>query len=174
MITNSRLAYQSHDHQRCINAAISQAEILCKSRNARLTPIRRDVLKVIWQSHQPLGAYAIAEKLNESTERRILAPTVYRAIEFLTELGLIHRIASLNAYMGCPFPGSEHSDFFMICRKCGGAAECSAEGINSVIADIARRANFQLESQSLEISGLCSQCQEPEPQEPERQESERQ
>ena len=159
MISNSRVAYHDHNHQRCIDAALNQAQALCESEGVRLTPIRRDVLKVIWQNHQPLGAYAIAEKLNEVADRRILAPTVYRAIEFLGNLGLIHRIASLNAYIGCPFPGSNHSNLFLICRSCGGAAECSADGINNVIDETARRASFQLESQSLEIVGLCPQCQ---------------
>ena len=159
MITNSRVAYHSHDHQRCIDAAIHKAEALCHAKEARLTPIRKDVLRVIWQSLQPLGAYTIQEQLNATDQRRVLAPTIYRALEFLSDLRLIHRIASLNAYIGCPFPGSDHSDLFLICRRCGGAAECSAEGVNNVIAATAKKANFQLESQSLEIVGLCPQCQ---------------
>ena len=159
MITNYRVAYQAHDHQRCIASALTQAESLCRENNARLTPIRRKVLTTIWQSHQPLGAYAIAEQMNEGAERRILPPTVYRAIEFLYDLGLIHRIDSLNAYIGCAFPGTEHSDLFLICRQCGSVAECCAEVIDNAIANTAKRARFQTESQSLEVIGLCSGCQ---------------
>lgn len=159
MLTNSRLAYQTHDHQRCISAALNRAEELCANKNVRLTRIRKAVLQAIWQSHQPLGAYAIAENLNQGSNQRILAPSVYRAIEFLTNLGLIHRIASLNAYIGCPFPGNNHSDLFLICRECGMAAECSAEGLNNQLNAIAEKAQFAPESQSLEIVGLCAQCQ---------------
>ena len=161
MLTNSRLAYHHHDHKRCISAALQQAKVLCDDNHARLTPIREAVLKTIWASHQPLGAYDIVDKmtLNTHTGKRIKAPTVYRAIEFLLEQGLIHRIASLNAYIGCPFPGNSHNDFFLICRSCGSAAECSTEQLNNTVAQTAERTGFKVESQVIEISGLCPQCQ---------------
>ena len=159
MITNSKLAYHEHDHQRCIDAALARATEVCAERKARLTPARQQVLKLIWQSHRPLGAYRILELMTEQSGKRVLPPTVYRALDFLLEAGLIHRIASLNAYIGCPFPNSHHNELFLICRECGSAAECSAEQVSSAITSTAKRANFQLESQSVELAGLCPQCQ---------------
>lgn len=162
MLTNSHLAYHTHDHKRCINAALQRAKVLCDDNHARLTPIRETVLRTIWASHQPLGAYDIVDKmsLNTQTGKRIQAPTVYRAIEFLLEQGLIHRIASLNAYIGCPFPGNNHNDFFLICRACGSTAEYSTEQINTMISQTAERSGFKVESQMVEISGLCPECQQ--------------
>ena len=162
MLTNSRIAYHQHDHKRCISAALERAKILCDDHDARLTPIREAVLKTIWASHQPLGAYDIVDKmtLNAQTGKRIKAPTVYRAIDFLLEHGLIHRIASLNAYIGCPFPGNLHNDFFMICRACGSAAECSTEQLSHTIAQTAEKTGFKMESQVIEIIGLCPECQQ--------------
>lgn len=161
MLTNSRLAYQNHDHKRCINAALQRAQTLCDDNKARLTPIRETVLRTIWASHRPLGAYDIVENMgNENPEKRIQAPTVYRAIDFLLEQGLIHRIASLNAYIGCPFPGNNHSHFFLICRSCSAVAECSAEQLNSMISQTVERTGFQVESQTIEILGLCSECKQ--------------
>lgn len=159
MITNSKLAYHEHDHQRCISAALSRATTLCEARKARLTPARRQVLQLIWKSHQPLGAYRILELMAEQNGKRVLPPTVYRALDFLLEMGLIHRISSLNAYIGCPFPGNKHNEIFLICRQCGSAAECSAETLTNAISSTAKRANFLPESQSVEIVGLCPQCQ---------------
>ncbi len=158
MITNSKVAYHEHDHARCEHAAMAQARNVCRARGARLTPSREAVLQLIWQNHKPIGAYALIEKLTALNGKRVLPPTVYRAIDFLLDLGLIHRIASLNSFIGCPFPGSAHSDLFLVCRACGSAAECSAEGINSAIAATAARAGFSAESQSVEILGLCPQC----------------
>ena len=97
MLTNSRLVHQPHDHGRCINAALSRAEELCTASKARLTPTRKSVLQLLWQSHQPLGAYQLQDQLSVLTGKSIAPPTIYRAIEFLLGLGLIHRIASLNA-----------------------------------------------------------------------------
>lgn len=162
MLTNSKLAYHHHDHQRCINAALNRARTLCDERQVRLTPIREAVLKTIWASHRPLGAYDIVDRMTLATSpvKRILPPTVYRSIEFLLEQGLIHRLASLNAYIGCPFPGSDHNDVFLICRECGATAECSAEHLNSAVEQTANRAKFQVESQLIEIVGLCPECQQ--------------
>ena len=159
MLSNSRAAFRSHDHQRCVNAALLRAEALCVERDLRLTPIRKAILALIWQHHKPIGAYDIVEQLSGRQGKRIQAPTVYRAIEFLLSLGLIHRIASLNAYMGCPFPGSEHSDIFLICRECQTTVECSAESVNEVIAAMVSKSGFRMDSQSVEIMGHCPNCQ---------------
>jgi Fur family zinc uptake transcriptional regulator len=160
MISNSRSAYHLHNHQKCVNAALTQARERCTRANARLTPIREAVLSLIWHSHKPIGAYQIVEQLPLQTGKSIQAPSVYRAIDFLLELGLVHRITSLNAYIGCPFPGSEHSDLFMICRSCGATAEVGDEAINSMIAETIRKTGFVRETQNIELTGLCPTCQE--------------
>ncbi len=160
MLSNSKAAHYKHDHQRCISAAIKHGKSLCAASNTRLTPIREAVLSLIWQSHKPLGAYTIVDQLPAVLGKRVLAPTVYRAIDFLLEMHLIHRIASLNAYIGCPFPGSSHSDMFLICKVCGTAAECSAPSVNDAISRTTLKTGFQIESQSLEIIGLCPACLE--------------
>ena len=116
MLTNTRLVHGQHDHSRCIDAALSRAEDLCQKKNAKLTPTRATVLSILWQSHRPLGAYQVQDRLSKIMGKPTAPPTVYRAIEFLLRLGLIHRLPSLNAYIGCPFPNSEHSNLFMICN----------------------------------------------------------
>ncbi len=160
MISNSRSAYHLHNHQRCVNAALTQARERCSRAHARLTPIREAVLTLIWDSHKPMGAYQIVEQLPLLLNKQVQAPSVYRAIDFLLELGLIHRITSLNAFIGCPFPGSEHSDLFMICRACGAAAEVGDEGINAMIGETIRKTGFQRESQAIELMGVCPACRE--------------
>ena len=160
MISNSTTAYQQHDHHRCLKAALQQARNRCSARKVRLTPMREAVLQLLWQSHRPLGAYKIIDQLSASSGKRILPPTVYRALDFLLEVGLIHRLATLNAYIGCPFPDSVHSDYFLLCRECGSVAECSAESVNKAIVSTAQRAGFVVESQTVEILGLCTPCRE--------------
>ena len=159
MITNSKVAYQKHDHLRCQNAALHQAKMLCARDEVRLTPMREKVLSLLWQSHRPLGAYDIIDKLSESSDKRVLPPTVYRSLDFLLARGLIHRLATLNAYIGCPFPGSVHSNVFMVCRSCESVAECSVDTLNKVVVATAARAGFEIEAQTIEVSGLCPACQ---------------
>ena len=83
---------------------------------------------------------------------------MYRAIEFLLEAGLVHRIESLNAYVGCGNPESEHSGQFLICNRCGVVAEMDDPRITRLLAKEAEQLNFKVEMQTVEIRGLCPQC----------------
>jgi len=147
-----------HDHRRCVAKAMSAADELCDARGARLTALRRQVLELIWSNHEPVGAYDILEKL--STEDRRVAPmTVYRALDFLTEQGLVHRLASRNAFVGCDHPrGDGHDGQFLICTACGRVAEIHDRDISRAIVDGAARSGFHVASPVVEVEGLCSGC----------------
>jgi Fur family transcriptional regulator, zinc uptake regulator len=149
-----------HNHQQCIDDALNQARTVCATRQQKLTPIREQVLACVWRSHKPVGAYTILEELAKQSSRRPAPPTVYRALDFLLENDLIHRIASLNAFIGCCDPGNGHRGQFLICRQCQETIELTSAKINQAISDAARKAEFTLESQFVEVSGLCARCQE--------------
>lgn len=158
MLTNARLVYQSRDHDRSMSAALAQASVLCAEKGVRLTATRETVLKLLWQSREPLGAYQLQDQLSRLTGKSIAPPTVYRAIEFLLEQGLVHRIPSLNAFIGCPFPSSHHSNIFMICEHCNNVAEIADPQINQLFEDRCEKLNFKLRTQSFELFGLCPNC----------------
>ena len=159
MLTNARLVHQPHDHVRSMNAAISRAHEICAKSNVRLTATREAILKLLWQSHQPLGAYQLQQQLSKVTDKPVAPPTIYRATEFLIDLGLIHRIPSLNAYIGCPFPNSEHSNIFLICQECKTVAEMADNRVNNLLEGLCDMVNFKHERQIIEIFGCCPNCQ---------------
>jgi Fur family zinc uptake transcriptional regulator len=146
-----------HDHAACVTAAIARAERVCDARGARLTPIRRRVLEIVWQGHGPVGAYDILEKLS-AERRRAAPPTVYRALEFLSEQGLVHRIESSNAFIGCAQPGEAHRAHFLLCAECGEGAEVDDLELREALARVARRAGFAVARETVELEGLCSKC----------------
>lgn len=152
------LASRQHDHSQCIDSALATARQLCSDSGARLTQLREQVLKIVWQSHQPLGAYAVMEVLSQQSTRRIAPPTVYRALDFLLEQGLVHRVNLLNAYIGCSHPGVPHQHNFLICQQCDVAVEFEAPQMDQAISDSAREQGFQISGQSVEVLGLCSNC----------------
>ena len=106
-----------HDHRHCLKDALDRAAALCRDRGVRLTPIRRRVLELVWSGHRPLGAYDILDAL-QAERRGAAPPTVYRALDFLREQGLVHRIESRNSFVGCPDPDTPHGGQFLICRTC--------------------------------------------------------
>lgn len=137
---------------------MAEAAEVCTARGARLTALRSRVLEIVWRSHRPLGAYAILEVL--ATDGRSPAPpTVYRALEFLTEHGLVHRLASLNAFIGCSQPGHPGSGQFLLCQRCGIAEELDDPRIRSAIQRTAVAEGFEIQEHTVEVSGLCPNCQ---------------
>ena len=148
-----------HDHAHCVNDALARAELLCAGRGARLTALRRRVLELVWQSHRPRGAYDMLEDLGEGG--RPAAPlTVYRALEFLVGQGLVHRIESLNAYVGCAGPGSDHAGQFLVCDGCGVAVELNDDRLSEAIRACAAGEGFAVLRPTVEIHGRCPACRE--------------
>ena len=146
-----------HDHDSCVSAAIETAERLCHERGLRFTELLRRVLTLVWDSHKPIGAYEILDKLG--IEGRAAAPpTVYRALDFLIEAGLVHRLDSLNAFIGCPDPSRSHTGQFMICRQCRTVLELHDAEIEAVVAGKAEKLGFTAVHQVLEVQGLCADC----------------
>lgn len=148
------------NHKHCINDALESAHKICIDRKLRLTALREQVLRLIWQSHQPLGAYDLLDMLANASSRRVAPPTVYRALEFLLDVGLIHRINSLNAYIGCPSPSTEHPSYFLICTQCKMASECNSSDLSLHIESLGKEQGFMIQKQWLEVLGLCQECRE--------------
>lgn len=147
-----------HDHSHCVASALAAAEARCAVSGAQLTPIRRRVLELVWSSHAPIGAYDILAKLAADTGK-VQPPTVYRALEFLKAQGLIHRIESRNAFVGCAQPEHKHGGQFLLCRACGDAAELAADKALAALERHAAALGYSIEHRTIELEGLCPQCQ---------------
>ena len=148
---------RGHDHASCIEQAMADAVAVCAERGARLTKLRRRVLEILWQSHRPLGAYEILQVLSRDG-RPAAPPTVYRTLDFLLDNGLVHRIASRNAYVGCSRPGHAAAGQFLICEDCGAAAELNDAGLEQAIGSTAESAGFAASEHTVEIKGRCPNC----------------
>ena len=149
---------KKHDHRACVDGALAAAAQVCAGRGVRLTATRRRVLEIIWRSHAPVGAYDILRQLS-AEQGPTAPPTVYRALEFLRTHGLIHRIESLNAYVGCVHPDGAHGGQFLICTECGAAAEVHDPRVDAAVARRAERLGFAVARQTIEVEGLCPPCQ---------------
>jgi Fur family zinc uptake transcriptional regulator len=151
-------AHAAHQSQRA-GLALASAEAACRSKGVRLTPMRREVLEALYATHRPLGAYDIAEILAGKDGRRLAPITIYRALDFLMEQGLAHRLASRNAFIACPHGhGAGDLVAFLICETCGGVDEMSSAGVAGAISGLLAEQEFEPQRQVLEISGRCAHC----------------
>ncbi|MES1929050.1 ferric-uptake regulator [Salinisphaera dokdonensis CL-ES53] len=146
-----------HDHSACISDALTRAELLCNEQGLRLTAIRRRVLELIWDNHRPTKAYDLLHTIGQ--ERGNAAPpTVYRALDFLLDAGLIHKIESLNAFIGCDAGHGQGHPKFLICRSCERVAEIPSPEVDHALAHEAKRAGFKIDHETIEIGGTCRAC----------------
>ena len=147
----------AHDHNGCVNKAIRTAEQLCIQRGARLTPIRRKVLELIWESHRAVKAYDLLERIRPF-EFAAKPATVYRALEFLIEQGLIHRVESLNAFIGCVCSERQHEQLLLICNRCQEVEERPAFEVMNALAREIEQAGFLVHHKAIEVHGVCAHC----------------
>ena len=149
--------FESHLHNKCIHSAMANAEKICSEKGLRLTLLRKRVLELVWENHGPVKAYDILDKLGDNNNTA-KPPTVYRSLDFLTENGLVHKLNSLNAYVGCSHPSKRHACYFLICKGCLEVKECCNQILSQAIDHTSIENNFKVSSITLEIEGLCEHC----------------
>lgn len=154
---DSRLHDEQHDHALCVADALQAAERICAERSARLTPNRRRVLELIWQSHGVVSAYDLLADMQQE-DPGAKPPTVYRALEFLIDLGLVHRIESTNGFTRCEAPLRHRVCQFLICDDCGLVEELHSRELFGQLQEHARARGFQPAYQTVEVHGRCAAC----------------
>ena len=152
-----RFAGSGHDHGRCVSDALDAAGALCVARGVRLTELRHRVLGLVWRSHRPIGAYEMLDMLG-ADGRSAAPPTVYRALDFLLSQGLIHRVETRNAYVGCANPHDRHGGQLLICEGCDNTLELLDPAIADTVRRSAEERGFRVQGQTVEVKGLCPEC----------------
>jgi Fur family zinc uptake transcriptional regulator len=158
-IGETPLAFAAHDHAHCAGDVLARADLLAEQRGARMTPVRRRTLEILLEQHRAMGAYDVLQRLAEDGFGN-QPPVAYRALEFLVENGLAHRIRRLNAFAACMHPGDDHSPAFLICRVCDHVAEAPGQRARAAIEAAAAPLGFVVERTSIEALGLCPACAE--------------
>ncbi|MEQ1607958.1 MAG: transcriptional repressor [Hyphomonadaceae bacterium] len=151
---------KSHLHLACspsqLAGALREAEDLCGRRGGALTPLRRQVLTFLLESDRPIKAYDMLQRLRD--DRSAKPPTIYRTLDFLIEMGLAHRIESLNAFVPCGHWDHGHAAVFLLCEGCGSAGELHAGETYKKLAQDVSSVNFKMRTAVIEVRGLCLAC----------------
>ena len=121
-----------------------------------MTVARTRVLELLLSAGEPVKAYDLIARFG-TDGAPAKPPTVYRSLEFLERQGLVHRIASISAYVACTSGADDHAAAFLICDCCGATQEVSetlAEGLDAA----ATSAGYVIERTTIEVHGRCSAC----------------
>jgi Fur family zinc uptake transcriptional regulator len=123
----------------------------------RLTDQRKKVLQLLCASDKPLSAYELLDQMR-SVVKNPTPPTVYRALDFLVEQGLAHKLESLHAYVGCTHPDHPHASQFLICADCGEVAEIEDPSMARSLKAAGKAIGFRTKRPVVELLGTCAQC----------------
>lgn len=154
--TSAAQGFGAHDHDRCIRRGLTAAEAACAAAGLRLTPVRRRALEILLESHEAMGAYDVLARL-DADGFGSKPPVAYRALGFLVDAGLAHRIERLNAFVACTHPGADHDPAFLICKVCGNVSESN---VSDAMQIPAKAAGFRIDRTMLEAEGTCPACQD--------------
>lgn len=149
-----------HDHGHCVKDTLARAAAAFDAKGLRLTPLRRRVLEEVAASHHAIGAYEILERLARKEETRLAPISVYRALEALLEMGVVHRLESRNAYFACHTPHGQNGtrQIVLACERCATVAEVAAPAAFDAIDGAAHTAGFRTSRALVEVVGLCASC----------------
>ena len=140
--------------------AIAQAVATARGRSAqqglRWTAQRQRALELLLDAGRPVKAYDLVPLFKAGAVTA--PPTIYRALEILVELGVAHRIPSLNAYTVCHASDEHHAASFLICDCCGGVEEI-VPPTDAILAAIQDQSAFTTTSVTVEARGRCVSCQ---------------
>ena len=158
MSGHGQFCCEGHSGADRIATILSEAEARAQANGARLTPVRRRTLELLLQAHGALGAYDVLEKLG-AEGYGTQPPVAYRALNFLVEQGLAHRIRRLNAFTACTHPGHTHRAVFLICESCNSVTEAVGEAVGDALSHAAEAVGFSLSRATIEAVGQCAACE---------------
>ena len=136
------------------------AEARCAEKAERLTPARLAVYAEMLARERPLSAYELIALLEKRQDRKVAPVTVYRHLDFLMRVGLVHRLQSAQTYLPCDHPDHPHESQFLLCSSCGHVDEVEASGVEALLAKVADQHGFRPDSTVVEVKGVCGSCQD--------------
>jgi Fur family zinc uptake transcriptional regulator len=139
--------------------ALGAALTLCRNEGIALTPGRRRILEILARAGRPLGAYDLIDRVAALTGKRPAPISIYRALDFLLENSLIHRLASRNAWLACGHGHAREAPVaFLICDSCGEVVEADSGALRGSLRALASNAQFSPRAQVMEVTGICKAC----------------
>ena len=152
-----RRSEPAHDHTHCEGHG-------SHVHGLNLTPGRQSVLDMLCAAAKPLGAYEMIDRLVDEDGRRPAPISVYRALDYLVENGLVHRLATRNAFLACAHKhkGAEPT-VFLICETCARVEESASASISEGLLALSGAHGFKPNAQMIEVSGVCARCADTKP-----------
>ena len=131
----------------------------CLKKKKSLTLSRTLVIKTLSKYKKPISAYELRDEINSNGDVNINISQIYRVLEFWIDLGLIHKISSINKFLLCITPKEKHTHMLNFCTVCEKVFETCNEqmGLNFKKSTAKLDLTFN-NTRCVEIPVICTQC----------------
>ena len=131
----------------------------CLKKNKSLTPSRNLVIKTLSKYKKPISAYELRDEINKNKDIRINISQIYRVLDFWIDLGLIHKISSINKFLLCRRPDEKHTHMLNYCTVCEKVYETCNERMGLNLKKSTAKLDLAFNTtRSVEIPVICPQC----------------
>lgn len=141
-----------------IEATLERVKAYCDANNHRATPMRLEILALILAHPDVVKAYEVLADL-QKIRGHAAPPTVYRALDFWVEVGVLHRTEALNGYVYCAHFDHPHASLIFNCQRCQKIEEIEAPQMVSLLNDFCSARAFIPQEEPLVVRGICQACQ---------------
>jgi len=137
---------------------LKKAQQVCTKKGARFTNVREYVFLLLANQKGAVGAYDLLDELKKRDPAAKPA-TIYRALDFLSKQGFVHKIESINAFIMCHHFGEcNHPVQLLICDECGYVEEIQSKNFDLALRTMAEANGFTINHQIVEAHGSCNKC----------------
>ena len=142
---------------------LNSAEQQCLKQGVRMTPQRKQVMSLMLEQGGPQTAYQLLDQFKARYQSNAQPPTMYRALDFLVQQGLAHRLSFTNQYLACDHIPCQHGHrgtVFLWCDQCGGVQETPMAGSAvDALQQTLDEVGFVIQREPLlEVHGRCVDC----------------
>lgn len=141
---------------------VDQADQHCRSRGARLTHRRKQVLSGLLKSQKALSAYELMDVCQAEYGENLPAMSAYRILDFLQQEHLVHKLKLANKYVACAHIACEHAHEvpqFLICNQCQKVKEIGISKLTiTKLRKHVEQAGYRLASPQMELNCVCETC----------------
>lgn len=133
---------------------LTEAFTVLANHGYRTTQPRRDVVETVMRQTRPFTAEQLVNWLPD-----ISRATVYRTLEIMASVDLLTRLLQSNGHPAYVVgePGHRHH---LICSRCGYVVAFTTCPVEPVVNELGKNHDFAIQGHSLEIFGLCHNCQQ--------------
>lgn len=125
-----------------------------KENSIKVTPQRLTILGLLEQ-HGHLSIKELFSKIKPNFPSISLA-TIYKNINFLMEKSLLKEIKLTDLEARYEITKAPHAH--LVCKRCGKIEDVTFD-IESMVKDFEKKCDFVIESNSVELTGICKDCQ---------------